>query len=225
MLTLSSDGFAQFDYKGHFGMTLGPVVPVDDFASKSLDKKNAGAAKTGYHIGLFTNMRITDIIGFSGMIIHNSAGMDTDPFKELLMQADPSLSYDVSANSYQLNSIMGGLCLVIPQDRLAFNLKGMIGMSIAVLPEVATSVSNGNRVVSLQTKTSVFTLAGGMTVTYNINNTVALVFDAVYFFAEPEFNAVRIDSYYNGILTDYTFTDIKQKFSLVSLGAGIAYTF
>jgi len=112
--------FAQTnEKKGFIGISIGPAIPLGDFAGKSLSNVNAGFAKTGYsdsfiNFGYVFNKKF----GISGSIFYNEHTVDkteTDDWWILTgITAGPMISLPVS-------------------ERLIFDVKGKIGILITTL--------------------------------------------------------------------------------------------
>jgi hypothetical protein len=127
--------------------------------------------------------------------------------------------------------MLGGVFISIPQGLVDINLKGLLGIAVCTLPGTASSSFSGvpgdPRFV-LETgrnRSTAFTYGGGVNLMFHTSRSLAFIVDALYLQAEPEFNAVEIRVYENGELTVLSGLDLRQKFQMVMIGAGIAFTF
>ncbi len=218
--------YSQFEEKtGSIGLLAGVAIPVSDFGSSDFSNDKAGTAIPGFSGSFIVNLPINDWWGFAGTIIHNNNPLDEEAYLLDFKTKDPSLDYTFDAQNYQMTSLLGGAFASIPQGDVMVQLKGFIGYSIAVLPEITSSASNGIQLITRRNNTSVFTLGGGLCLTYPFTETLSVKLDATYVNAKPEFKAVVVESYVNNTLVQISGADIPQQFDVLSISLGIGIDF
>lgn len=219
------------EYKGFFGVSLGAAIPVAEFASTSPETENSGYANTGFSGFLSANILLHNQIGFAGLIGYSRNPYNVSSFKDDFISNYPDVEYEFTADPYGMFNILGGAFVSIPQGRLDINLKGYIGVSIASMPATRSDAYSGEEedpritVESGSASNSAFTYGGGVNLMFHINKKMALLLDVHYLQAKPEFNAVELRLYRDGQLTELTGRDFEQKFQVVVVAVGIAFTF
>lgn len=166
---LSMNLFAQStDRKGFVGITLGPAIPVGDFASKASSNNNAGFAKTGMNINLLNfGYRFGKNLGVTAFWFGASHEVDMSGVKAM----------------WSYGAIMAGPMYTLPVgEKLELGLKGTIGSVAATLDidQVGKSTGSG------------FGYDLGASLHYNYAERWCLLLNADYLGAKPKFtNATR----------------------------------
>ncbi|PKO95727.1 MAG: hypothetical protein CVU12_08680 [Bacteroidetes bacterium HGW-Bacteroidetes-7] len=130
LIMLSANLFAQSsDRKGFIGITIGPSIPIGDFADNSLNNDNAGYAKTGLNINLINfGYKFGQNFGITG----------------LWFGAAHSVDFSAVDAMWSYGGLMGGPMLSFPiNEKLIFDLKGMIGFVSAKLDMYALGETSG----------------------------------------------------------------------------------
>lgn len=215
------------DYKGYFGLSAGLALPVGDFASTAAGNDQAGYANAGFSAYLSSNIEIVDFIGFSGMIGISNNPYDEVSFTDNYRQQYPGINYGFSSDPYQMFNILGGVYISLPQGILELNFKGYIGVSVGTLPATSSeTLDTPNIVLETGKATSTdFIFGGGLNVMVYAGKNIAVIVDAVYLHSNPEFNAVEIRVYEDGQLQGLSGFDFQQKFQMIILDVGLAFTF
>jgi len=223
---LRFDAFTQNnENNGSMGVAAGIAIPVADFASTDFSKENAAAAIPGFSGLFFTNVAINNWWGISGLIIYNSNPLDENAYLENFKFQNPSNDYTFESNNYSLTSMMGGAYASLPQGDVLITLKGLIGYSVADLPETKSTASNGFEAIVRENNASVFTVGGGLDIAYLLTENISLNLNAEYIHAKPNFTAVSVETYFNSNLVDVSSSDIRQQFDVLSVSLGIGLLF
>lgn len=130
LVILSANLFAQSsNRKGFIGITLGPSIPIGDFADNSLSNDNAGFAKTGFNINVINfGYKFGQNFGITGSWFGAEHSVDAGG-------VDDMLSY---------GGLMGGPMLSFPvNEKLDFDLKGMIGFFSSTLNQNKPGETSG----------------------------------------------------------------------------------
>lgn len=145
--------------KGYIGLSLGPSIPVGDFADKS-----SGIAKTGVQLNLINfGYLFSEIFGVSATWYGAANPVDVDGF-----------------GPWSYGGIMAGALFSFPaSEKVDWDYRIMIGYSVTSLP--------GTESGTLSKQASAFAFNTGTTFRLNAGNKVALLFSADYFFSKPEF--------------------------------------
>ena len=217
--------------KGYFGISAGVAIPVGNFASTDVNDETPGYANSGFNGFLSTHIHIKDYIGFAGMIGYSKNPYDVQSFNENYRNQNPGVQYEFSASDYEMISLLGGAFVSIPQGIMDINLKGYIGVSVATMPSTNSFIYSGEagdphrQIETLKNRSTAFTYGGGVNLIFYTKKNLAILIDASYLQAKPEFNALEIRLYEDGQLTGISGVDFQQKFQVINLGAGIAFTF
>jgi len=150
--------------KGFIGISMGPSIPVGDFADKSFTSANAGFAKTGATFNLVNfGYKFGQNFGIVGSWFGSANNVD-------IQGVDGTWSY---------GGLMGGPMLSMPvSDRIDFDLKAMIGFASARLKIKDNGETSG-------------TGAGfqfGGTLRYNFSEKWCMVINADYFASKQKFD-------------------------------------
>lgn len=215
------------EHKGYFGVSAGISIPVADYASEDVEDSNAGYAKSGFNGFISANLNIKDFVGFAGLIGYSRHPYNEKAYQDFYSQQHPDQQYKFSAGPYGMLNVLAGAFVSIPQGNLDVNLKGYIGFSVATMPGTHSDLTGNPQVVleTIEKNSTGLTYGGGVNLMFYTNKNFAILVDAIYLQAEPEFNAVEVRVYENGQLTMLTGLDFKQKFQMVNLAVGIAFTF
>lgn len=114
LVLLSADLLAQnSSRKGFIGITLGPSIPIGDFADNSSGNENAGFANTGLNMSpIIFGYRFSQNFGISASWFGATYAIDNSGVDAL----------------WSYGGLMGGPILTFPvNEKLSFDLKGMIG--------------------------------------------------------------------------------------------------
>jgi len=217
--------------KGYIGASVGMAIPVDNFASAAIDNDQAGYARPGFNALISTHLHVRESIGFVGMLGYNHNPYNENLFIGNYLSQYPGQQYQFSSGDYELMNLLSGVFFSIPQGILDINLRGYIGISVALLPATNSSSDSGISgdphfvLETEKNRSTAFTYGGGVNLMFYTNTNLAIIVDANYIYTEPEFNAVEIRVYEDGDLTMLSGIDLKQKFQVISLGAGLAFIF
>jgi opacity protein-like surface antigen len=224
--------FAQpAESKGYFGIAAGVSVPVSNFGSTDTNDLEAGYARPGFTGYILPQIQFNESIGFAGLLGYTSNAYNTAELENQYRANHPSQQYTFSAGSYEMINMLGGVSFTIPQGSIDLTLKAYIGLGVAVLPatkSMYTPVQAGDPILQLQTeknRATALSYGGGVNLLFYVSEKLGITLDAVYLYSNPEFNAVEISVYEDGELTVLSGIDMKQKFQLINVGAGIAFLF
>lgn len=165
LVVLSANLFAQSsDRKGFIGITLGPSIPIGDFADNSLSNDNAGFAKTGLNINLINfGYKFGQNFGITGSWFGAAHSVD-------ISGVDAMWSY---------GGLMGGPMLSFPlNEKLDFDLKGMIGFVSAKLDMNELGETSGSGVG----------FDFGASFRYNFTEKWCLLINGDYLASNPKFD-------------------------------------
>jgi hypothetical protein len=164
VIFLSTSLLAQTsDRRGFIGMSLGPSIPVGDFASKY--SSNAGGANVGVNLSLAN----------FGYMFANNFGVTALWFGAAHKVDTNGSGYDAT---WSYGGLLGGVLYSMPiSDQLNFDLKAMVGFATAKLDihNYGNTTANG---------------AGfdfGAALRYHFSDRWSMLMTADYFTSKPNF--------------------------------------
>lgn len=186
------------DRRGYIGITLGPAIPMGDFADNSYDNEDAGFAKTGVNFNLVHfGYKFSQNFGIAATWFGAAHEVDVSAFEE------PGIDNNsIDAGSWSYGGLFAGLLVSIPAgEKLFIEFKPMVGFVAATSPEV--KVSGITFMEDQQGSAIGFDLVGS--VRYNFTEKWCAMVNIDYLTSKPEF--------------DY----FEQPISALTFSAGLGY--
>jgi hypothetical protein len=213
--------FSQETRKGLIGISLGPSIPLGDYADNDGDNEDAGFAMTGLHLNLNFNYKFNENLGFAALWTGNAHPIDVDEMVDLFWSIDPSLNWEVETEAWSSGSLMGGLLVSFPYDKVDFDIKGLIGYSSSTIPNIDVTASDGSTAVNIKQNEAVamaFAVNLGAGLRYNVSDKIALTINMDYFSTKPEFEVATTSNF--GYSSN---DDFKQTINMLNISFGIGY--
>lgn len=123
---------------GYFGITLGPSIPIEDFASKDPNNEAAGWANVGGLIDLsFAYEFGTGNFGVTAILRGQSNPTDAQALADAFAAKYNYVNWIVSAENWSLGGLLvGGYGSFDITEKSSFETRGMIGFLNATSPEI-----------------------------------------------------------------------------------------
>ncbi|HYG14902.1 MAG TPA: hypothetical protein VEC12_04045 [Bacteroidia bacterium] len=220
--------YSQEDLETHnafIGISLGPSMPVGDFASKDIDNQSAGFASSGAIFDINFTYNISRNWGFTASLRGQSNPFDENAFENELENENPGTLWTIHSEQWSIGGLLIGAVRGIPiSEDSRVEIRAMFGFLRATLPNVEWTGRQG--LIELSGKTysasaSAFTGLIGVGYRYNITSMLALTVNADYLGAQPEFRDVKTATNYNTVRRE-TF---RQKFGSINFGVGLGFLF
>jgi len=221
LILLAITAFSQETRKGLIGISLGPSIPLSDYADNDGDNEDAGFAMTGLHLNFNFSYKFNENLGVAALWTGNAHPIDVDEMVDLFWSIDPSLNWEVETEAWSSGSLMGGLLVSFPFDKVDFDIKALIGYSSSTIPNIDVTASDGSESVNIkQNETSAlafaFNLGAGLR--YNVSDKIALTVNMDYFSTKPEFEVATTSDF--GYSSN---DDIEQTMNMMNISFGIGY--
>lgn len=190
-----SFGFAQ-SYKGHIGVSFGPALPLGDFASRAMDNKNAGWAKTGMNIDLsFSHKLGSGNFGITGLIRRQTHTTDAVSIAEIYENNYPEAYWKAEFDNWLFGGVLlGGFGSFPITEKVNFDVRAMIGYFKFWQPsnKITGSLPGVQVWIKQEEETSLsFSCLAGVGFKFDIGKSVLLLANLDCFYANPEFVNVK----------------------------------
>jgi hypothetical protein len=212
------------DKKGYIGISLGPSLPIGDFASKNFSNTNAGFATNGAIFDISFAYKLgKSNFGITGLIRGQANALDHQAMADELGNSLRGTNWTVeSGGAWSLGGyFIGGIGSFPVSEKVSFDTKAMIGIGISTIPEITiTSSDNFGSYWTKQSSTTSSSLAYtlGVGFKFELGKSLYLLTNLDYLGSEPEFQNIDIvDS--DGDRTKFTY---KQSIRTINLSIGIA---
>lgn len=224
-------GFAQ---KSHLGLSMGPTLPLGDFASTGNYLQN-GYAKTGFNLAFEANYIPTWYFGIGATLNFANNGVDKETaLKDYLEYIDeidvPDIPEDADITfglgNWSYVNILVGPTLALPTDFFQFNVKALFGASILMPPSGSIEIVyaeqyyttyNNHQFVS-------FGYQLGADVIYKMGGSYSLKLGADYFSSNAKYD---VNTDIGAAITDREVITAEKNFQVSSthITIGLAYLF
>lgn len=228
LLLLTLKAYSQEDTETNnafIGISLGPSIPVGDFASKDIDNRAAGFAGPGAIFDINFTYRVSANWHFTASLRGQGNPFDENALERELENEYPGSVWTIQSEQWGIGGLLIGAVRSMPvSESSRFEARAMFGFLRATLPTVEWTGRQG--ILELQEKTystSASALTGlvGLGYRYTLTSMLALTVNVDYLAAQPEFRDVETVSNYNTTRRE-TFT---QKFGAINFGVGLGFLF
>lgn len=212
---------------GYFSFSIGPSIPLANFASKDVNNKNAGFAKTGSKVeinGGYNIFRSTDLIL---KLFYSSNNFDAANITKKLNSDNPGTIWTTSGRSWDIVGGLIGLNYSYPfKNKFVSDFKFQSGIMKSSTPRMVFTASNGSSISEDGKSASSFVFllsAGGH---YPLGRLIDITGNLEYLSSNPTFNNInKITSNPENITTSTSISSYKQNISLLSFNVGCRVKF
>jgi len=182
--------------KGYIGLSLGPSIPLGEFASKDADNDAAGWAKTGAIFDISFAYKLGDgNFGISGLLRGQSNPTDAQSLANELANQVAGVNWTVESAGWGIGGLMfGGFGSFPISEKASFDTRVMIGFLSASSPEITVTGSGPGgtdwfKQSSASANSFAYLLGAGFK--FDIGKKLYLLTNLDYLGAKPEFNNVE----------------------------------
>lgn len=221
---------AQTEKKGFLSISLGPSIPIGDFASTDINKEEAGFASTGAIFDITFGYKANDKYGFMAVLRGQSNPFDAEALENELENDNPSINWSVDGDNWGIGGFLLGGYREVPLNegsKTSFQLKALIGFLNSTSPEFSFSATSGGVSASgkqFSASTTAFSYLLGLGFSHKLSNSINAVLNLDYLGANPEFKNVETVNTLGGQTSTSTST-FSQSFGAINISGGIAFTF
>lgn len=218
---LTFNVFSQETRKGIIGISLGPSIPLNDFADTNHKNRYAGFAMTGLHLNANFSYKFNKYLGIAALWNRNTHPIDVDKMANYFWSNDPSLNWRVKKASWSSSALMGGLLITFPFKKVDFDLKGLFGYAFSKFPDIDVTASRGRTLFKVrlnEASAQSFAINYGASLRYHVSDKVALTLNMDCFGTNQEFKVVISSNFIPS-----TRDTIEQFMPMKNISFGIGY--
>lgn len=223
VLIFCSATFSYSQNKGYVSISIGPSIPIGDFASKDVNNNSAGFAKTGAVLDISFAYKLGKNLGVCAMLRGQADNFDNAAFGNVLA-IQTGVNWSVKSNPWSIGGLMFGANASYPiNKKISFESKAMIGFLRVASPEINTTISgtggaNWVKQNSVVSTSFSYLLCGGFK--FDIGKKTCLLTNLDYLVSKPEFRNVEVTSSNGGAPQLSTFRQSIQTINF-SIGVGL----
>ena len=214
--------------KGYFAISLGPSIPLGDFASKDMDNESAGFAKPGAIFDLSFGYKLGKNVGVTALLRGQSNKLDGNAISnEMSKQLPDDVSEQTKVGSWAIGAFLAGVYSSIPvAKQVTFETRLMMGVLSVKAPEILIDLTGPGGTAWVKQKsasTTAFAYLAGIGIKYDAGKRVAVLANIDYLGAKPQFDNVEITT--NLLDLQNETNDYTQDFGSINVSFGIGYRF
>lgn len=222
LFALITSSYSQ-DEKGFIGISLGPSIPIGDFASKDVKNSSAGGADPGAIFNLSFSYKLGESnFGIAGLLHGQSNPFNSQVLIDNVFDQSAPVNLTVESENWEIGGLMlGGFGSFPITQKVSFDTRAMIGYLNASSPEFTITYSTNAQKGWIKTESaSTYSLSYlvGAGFKFDVGKKIYLLTNVDYLSSNPEFTDVSIKSS-DGNSQKKT---IKQSINSINLSVGIA---
>lgn len=208
--------------KGYAAISIGPSIPIEDFASKNSSNEAAGYANPGAIFDVSFQYKLGKYFGVSALLRGQANTTDAQAIANELAREINNVLWTVESNPWSIGGILIGGSASVPigiNDKISFESRAMLGFLNATSPEINITgrTNSQSEWVKQQSKmANAFSYLFGAGFKFNIAKRFCFLTTIDFLSAKPEFKDVIITNS-NG---DYISNTFSQKFGTINIGLG-----
>ena len=207
--------------KGYVAISVGPSIPIGDFASKNMANPSAGLSNTGAIFDISFAYKLGTQFGISALLRGQANPTDAQLIANELAKEDPLTYWTVESKTWGVGGLLfGGYGSFPVSEKINFDARGLIGFVNASSPEInITGTKQGKSIWAKQgiVSTNAFSYLIGAGFTFDIGSKICLMINMDYMGTKPEFNNIEIISSIGHKNT----LSMKQNIETLNIGFGI----
>jgi len=220
-LLLLSNNIVLAQDKGYIAVSVGPSIPIGDFASKNINNVSAGFAAGGAIFDISFAYKFGKNFGLSAMLHGQANGID-EVALESSYNKQIGGSWNVRSKPWSIGGLMFGAYGSFPiSEKVSFDTRAMVGFLSATSPELNITLngSGGAAWVKQSAETALpFSVLLGGGFKFDVRKRVCLLLNMEYIAAKPEFRNVEITSSNGGAPETSTYS---QSIRAINFGFGL----
>lgn len=225
MVILLLNTFSSFSQdKGYIALSLGPSIPLGDFASKDMDKESAGFAKAGAIFDISFGYKLGKHFGISGLLRGQANKTDAQAMANEIAGKIPfDMNVRVESETWSVGALMVGGYGSFPVDKkISIESRLMIGFLSANMPKVTFNLSTTDESAWVKRSSSTgssFAYLIGAGIKYDAGKRVCVLANLDYLGANPQYNDVETTTSFG----DYSKDNFSQTLGSFNIGFGVGY--
>jgi hypothetical protein len=209
--------------KGFVAVSIGPSIPIEDFASKNSSNVAAGYANPGAIFDVSFQYKLGKYFGISALLRGQANTTDAQAIANELAREINNVTWIVESNPWSIGGILIGGTASVPiglKDKVSFESRAMFGFLNAASPEINITgrIDSQSEWAQQHSKMSTaFSYLLGAGFKFNIAKRLCVLTNIDFLSAKPEFKDVLITNSKG----DYITNTFSQKFGTINIGFGI----
>ena len=209
--------------KGYVAISIGPSIPIEDFASKNSSNVAAGYANSGAIFDVSFHYKLGKYFGVSALLRGQANTTDAQAIANDLAREINNVTWTVESNPWSIGGILIGGSASVPigiNDKISFESRAMFGFLNATSPEINITgrTNSQSEWAKQQSKmATAFSYLLGAGFKFNFAKRLCFLTNIDFLSAKPEFKDVLITNS-NGDFISNTFS---QKFGTINIGFGL----
>jgi hypothetical protein len=215
---------------GYVSFSIGPSIPLGNFASNDIKNPNAGFANTGSKIEINGGFALMKSVDLALKLFYSGNSYDVQSLTNSLKSQYPGTSWTTTGRNWDIFGGMIGLSYSYPfRNKFVGDFKFQTGFMQSSVPQMIITGSNGTKITDSKRSASslVYQISAGGH--YPVGRLVDLVGSLEYLSSSPTFsNVSRISNLPMsdpGYLTSSAGSSSSQSVNLLSLNFGIRVKF
>lgn len=216
---------------GYVSLSIGPSIPLGNFADNDIKNANAGFAKTGSKVGLNAGFRLLDNVNLGVSLYYSVNSYDVSSLTQKLANDYPGTTWNTSGRNWDIYGGMLGLTYSYPfKNKFVGDLKFQSGIMKSSIPEMIVTSNNNLKIIEAEKSASSFVYLISIGGHYPLGRLFDIVGNLEYLSSNPTFS--NISRVYNvpsynppGTLTSSSSKSYNQNISMLSLNFGFRVKF
>lgn len=211
------------DQKGFVGISLGPSIPLGNFASKNVNSQEAGFAKPGATFDITAGYKLGGShFGIIATLRGQSYAYDTQPLVNDLSFQAPQFNWNVENSTWRTGSfLIGGFGSIPISERVFLDARAMVGFANSTSPQLnitGTDLTDTFWVKRDSRSASSLAYLFGAGFKFDVAPKLYLLTNIDYMATSPEFSNVDLTT----SIGDRQSITFKQNMGVFNLSIGVA---
>jgi len=216
---------------GYFSLSIGPSIPMGNFADNNIKNANSGFAKTGSKVGLNAGFKVLENINLGVSLYYSVNSYDVSSLTQKLATDYPGTTWNTSGRNWDIYGGMIGFIYSYPfKNKFVGDFKFQSGVMQSSIPEMVVTSNNNLKITEAKKSASSFVYLLSIGGHYPLGRLFDVTGNLEYLSSSPTFS--NISRVYNvptfnppGIVTSSSTTSYNQNISMLSLNFGFRVKF
>lgn len=216
---------------GYISLSIGPSIPLGNFANNDIKNANAGFAKTGSKVGINAGFNILENVNIGASLFYSVNSYDVSSLTQKLTNDYPGTTWSTSGRNWDIYGGMIGLTYSYPfKNKFVGDFKFQSGFMQSSIPEMVVSSSNNLKITEAEKSASSLVYMISVGGHYPLGRLFDIIGNLEYLASSPSFS--NISRVYNvptysppGIVTSTSSSTYNQNISMLSFNFGFRVKF
>lgn len=213
---------AQEDRKGHLGISIGPSIPLGDYADNDIGNADAGYADIGLHLNFNFYYKLDEKIGISALWSGTANPIDVNEKVKTTVSVEPDAGRTLEADPWVYDAVMVGPFYSFSNEKVEMDLRGLIGFSFSTIPQNEIVLFEGGIATKNykqnEADATSFAYNLGIGLRYLASEKIVVTTNLDYFSTQAEFNVATTSNF--GLSSN---NKVEQSIKALNVTFGIGY--